>query len=311
MDSGVLFAQPRNRDDQGARELVALNGICNAHQRISGDLREKDERQRAQSTSEESTRGTEPKTMEALKPVTSVLSGAVVAGGTAAGTSGWVLPVVLGILTVAGSSLILRSTSVATQKRSRQVDRTFMPDLSWRTLDRVLPTFLERLRAAGLAPVFVIDELDKVEQLSTRIGAMIHYLKKLVAENVFSVFIADRSYFEHLRITGAEYPYDPAFSYFSHRLLVAHGPGHMDDYLTRVLVAEAPPPKEKAPEGSPSATDDSGGDELAQTKDDLTVLKWQLRHRAELHASTSRVLSIACARRMTWSTSDWARCAAS
>jgi len=59
--------------------------------------------------------------------------------------------------------------------------------------------------------VLVVDELDKVRGLPDRLEAMIHFLKKLVAENVFTCFLTDRGYLEHLRICGRGAAYDLAF----------------------------------------------------------------------------------------------------
>jgi hypothetical protein len=140
----------------------------------------------------------------------------------------------------------------------------FIPDLTPRTLDRVLPTLLYRLREAGLAPVLIIDELDKVQDIARRLESMIRYLKKLMAENVFSCFLTDRGYIEYLRLDHGGAAYDRPSSYFSHRLLVAYGPKEVDDYLSELL----------------EVVDES--DDAAPL--DREVLKWVLRHRSQLHA---------------------------
>jgi hypothetical protein len=284
IDVGILFPNGRVADpqqarraretnttilviaDQGARELVALNGICNAHQRISGDLSGETSSKLNKTWGFEKTRGMDLKLADALKPVAAILSGAAVAGGSLA-SSALTLShsLLLGVAIAIGSSFAFKSTSTATGKRERQIDKKFIPDLSLRTLDRILPTLLERLRNAGLAPVFVIDELDKVEGLSDRIKAMVHYLKKLVAENVFTCFLTDRSYMESLRMAARESAYGVAYSYFSHPLLLAHEPADFDAYLDSVLEV---------------ATDRGSQGDGA----DKEILKWVLRHRSQMHA---------------------------
>lgn len=286
LDHGILFPKGRPADlqqarhaqepvtpillvaDQGTRELVALNGICNAHQRISGDLSNVANEKDTQGQTSEKTTGVEPKLADALKPVATLLTGAIVAGGSMAGHLAK-LPgaLALGVLTAVVSSLVWKRSVTFSGKRERTVDTKFIPDLTVRTLDRVLPTLLERLRTAGLAPVFVIDELDKVDGLSDRIMAMVHYLKKLVAESVFTCFLTDRGYMEFLRLAERQKAYDVAYSYFSHPLLIAHEPGDLDAYLNEMLVLS-----------------DTAGTRATEDAADKEILKWVLRHRSQMHA---------------------------
>jgi hypothetical protein len=286
LEEGILFPKGRPADlqqarhaqetftptlrvaDQGTRELVALNGICNAHQRISGDLSNVANEKDTQGQTSEKTTGVEPKLADALKPVTTVLSAAIVAGGSMAGQLvTWPGALVLGVLAAVASSLVWKRSVTFSGKRERIVDTKFIPDLTVRTLDRVLPTLLERLRTAGLAPVFVIDELDKVDGLSDRIMAMVHYLKKLVAESVFTCFLTDRGYMEFLRLAERQKAYGVAYSYFSHPLLIAHEPGDLDAYLDEMLVLS-----------------DTGGARATEDAADKEILKWVLRHRSQMHA---------------------------
>ena len=129
-----------------------------------------------------------------MRPLVSVLSGVAVAGGTVGqmhGPAGVMGALAAGFATALASSMFFTHSQSSSTRSNRQTDTTFIPDLSLKTLDRILPTLLQRLRDAGLAPVLVVDELDKVEQLSKRLVAMIHFLKKLVAENVFTCFLTD------------------------------------------------------------------------------------------------------------------------
>ena len=271
--------------DRGALELVAVSGICEAYQRISGETSVQKKTHLAEEKSVETRSGLSFKGSEFVSPLVSVLSGVAVAGGTAAQVHSAGGALLAGLATALTSSLFFASTSTRNVNSSRQADTTFIPDLSLRTLDRVLPTLLQRLREAGLAPVLVVDELDKVENLKDRLEAMIHYLKKLVAENVFTCFLTDRGYLEQLRLErkGA---YDRSYSYFSHALLVTFQPADLDGFLTRLLRADAQllassASSGEALEGLPSPTSAASGDSL-----DLEVLKWVLRHRCELHPLT-------------------------
>ncbi len=286
LESGILFpagrrvgslgagpasawAAPQVRD-QGARELVALNGICNAHQRISGELSGVSTDLAHAMRDLQRVDGIDLKLADAMRPATAALSGALVAGGAAAAGKLADLPwaMLLGLATAVAAGAMFKRTTTTSSKRERKIDRTFFPDLSVRTLDRVIPILLDRLRTAGLAPVFVIDELDKVDQLHDAMQHMIRFLKKLVAEGVFTCFLTDRGYMEALRMKAQEEAYGVASSYFSQPLLVSHEPGDLDDYLDKVLDVQ------RAGAAGASEADVS----------DKQILKWVLRHRSQMHA---------------------------
>lgn len=267
LTSGILFDAPAARiKDQGGRELVAINGVCNAHQRISGALNQTERQKRERNETRDSVGGFDAKAVDAFKPLGAVFAGAAVTGGAVIGTHDVLWAGLLGAAVAWASSLFLKSTSTRSNKRERSLDQVFIPDLTPRTLDRVLPTLVDRLREAGLAPILIIDELDKVEDLVTRIDHLIRYLKKLMAENVFSCFLTDRGYLEYLRMERGDHAYGRASSYFSHRLLVTYAPQDVELYLSEIL----------------EARNESNDGAVV----DREVLKWVLRHRSQLHALT-------------------------
>jgi hypothetical protein len=195
---GLLFKTSPS-SQQGLRELVALTGITHVHQRVSGDLEEKEDQRTGRSKVVEATTGIEAKRVEMNKAIASVGAGAAL--GTAGIATGHTFGgLALGVLAVLASNLILRVSSSNTHRRERNVDRTFIPDLSIKTLHRVIPALLDRLMAAGLAPVFVVDELDKVDNLAKRIYPLIRNLKKLFAESSFTCLLVDRGFYENLMI---------------------------------------------------------------------------------------------------------------
>ena len=246
--------------DQGSRELVALNGICTAHQRISGTMSARDEDRALSRTDAKSVSGW--RGSEFVKPLATVLSGSVAMGGAAAGNHGLLVSAMLGLAAALGASFVFDRTSTTHIKREREVDRTFIPDLSLRTLDRVLPTLMKRIRDAGLAPVLVIDELDKMGDLSQRLETMARHLKRLMAEDVFSCFLTDRGYLEYVTHSQREKAYGTISSYFTHAVFVCYEPRDLDSYLDKLL--------------------DPRGDHAAEN--DRQLLKWLLRHRSQMHA---------------------------
>ena len=285
---GVLFDfSPRL--DQGARELVALNGMCNAHQRISGEISAQDKSARSEEASSESQSGLDLRGGELIKPLVSVLAGAAVAGGAAAGSHGLGLAMVGGLATAIGSAVFFKASTTTTRRAERHLDTTFIPDLSLKTLDRILPTLIQRLRDCGLAPVLIVDELDKVADLADRFVPMMDFMKKLVAENVFSCFVTDRSYLETLRMRSQGTAHGRASSYFTHSLLVTYRPVDVEAYLDKLLEVDrtpsAPLPGLAAPPGTaPDMGFAASPPDAEVDVVDLEVLKWVLRHRSRLHA---------------------------
>ncbi len=284
--SGVLFDFSQ-RLDQGARELAALNGMCNAHQRISGEISAQDKSARSEAAASETQSGLDLRGGELVKPLVSVLAGAAVAGGAAAGSHSLGMAMVGGLVTAIGSAAFFKASTTTTRRAERQLDTTFIPDLSLKTLDRILPTLIQRLRDCGLAPVLIVDELDKVPDLAERFVPMMDFMKKLVAENVFSCFVTDRSYLETLRMRSQDTAYGRASSYFTHSLLVTYRPADVEAYLDKLLqVDRTPSPAMPAMSASPSGAPDASFAPPDAEVDvvDLEVLKWVLRHRSRMHA---------------------------
>ncbi|MEA3015330.1 MAG: hypothetical protein QOI38_52, partial [Sphingomonadales bacterium] len=108
------------------------------------------------------------------------------------------------------------------------------------TLERDLPTVIARVRAAGLAPVFVLDELDKLDDPRTRIRLIINRLKHIVTDHGFFCFLTDRNYFDQTEqlIEGGVYPVEHTF--FSERLLVLYGSSEFLTFLTDIIAIVPP-----------------------------------------------------------------------
>ncbi len=204
-------APPRSLD-QGSRELVGLASVCDAYRRISGKISRKDEVSSNVSSKEEHNRELDLKGKELSGPLVALLFGAAVGAGASAKVS------------------VSRK-----RERSASLQDLFIPDLSVATLDRILPVLLIRLRDAGLAPIFVVDELDKVEGFSVRIRDMIWRLKKLVAENACFCFLADRNYFEEMCQRTAQTPYSIEHTFFTHQLFISFRHTDMRAYIEQIL----------------------------------------------------------------------------
>ena len=78
--------------------------------------------------------------------------------------------------------------------------RNLTIDVDWseRRLERELPVLLQRVKRAGFAPVFVLDELDKLERQSETLGRFLDFSKHIVRDQAAFLFLTNRDYFEQL-----------------------------------------------------------------------------------------------------------------
>jgi hypothetical protein len=297
LDGGVLFDGPPPRVSardaggaaQGMRELVALSSVIDAYRRISGDARAQLGERDKQTLERSRTVTLSPDVKSLATAATTLVTGGLAAFAARLGggsPTDALLGGLVGIL-VAGATLSWSSI----RKRERQVlrEEQFIFDLSVSTLDRVLPVLIQRLRAAGLAPVFVVDELDKVRDLNTRILKLVHHLKKLVAENAFFCFITDRGYYEDLEHEIATEAYGVQHSYFSQRVLVTFNISDFDEYLRKRLAAPPDPSAAAGGEGTdasaaPPPANVAPGTATADDYYDWLVLRWLMRYASRLHA---------------------------
>jgi hypothetical protein len=275
---GVLFRT--GGEDQGLRELVAVSGACEAFRRISGTYQSKETTEDAAKTKAEAAIGTEVG-KDLFGPVLSLLTGGLVGTGVTLAGAGGIEATLAGIMGALGASTVFKISGSRSRDRSVSRERTFLFDFTVATLDRALPILIERLQDAGLAPVFVVDELDKVEHLSDRILWMVHYLKKLVAEHAFFCFLTDRGYYEEMIRRGESHPYPVEYTYFMHRLFVVFQPRDFHAYLDEIL--ELPRPAAPAPDAEQTALIVQDG-LVAEDRTDRLFLRYVMLHQSQMHA---------------------------
>jgi hypothetical protein len=269
LDSGVLFdAEHVPAFDQGLRELIALVSVNKAFQRIEADLKgQRTDISKQNAIAEASAEGS-VKLSELVGPIVSLITGGIVTGGVAAGgqlTSDRIITAgVAGIVASLAAATVMKYSSKSTRERSTSWEYTLVRNFELDTLDRVLPVLTDRLREAGLAPVFVVDELDKVENISQRMPDIVKHLKQFVAERSFFCFLTNRSYYESLRRRLLDEPYPREHTYFSQPLFVAIRPHDLHEYLLQVIQKDNPSPEDD---------------------EDYQVLPYVLRFQAQAHAS--------------------------
>lgn len=273
--SGVLgpfrSGGARSGHDQGLQEVIALSSAAEAYLRVIGTTTEKEVG--TISATDKTDKGLSATfDLKNVRKLATPLAAAIVAAlGTTALTAKFasaysgtllsnVVTVLAGLFAFTGTYSVSRSRASSTSR-----EFTFLPDTSLSSLSRTLPALVDRLRLAGLAPVFVVDELDKVADLPTRMGELISHLKQFVTERAFSCFLTNRDYLEWLRSLSLEKAYPPEHSFFSDRLLILLTPEDLHRYLAETI-ATSGDPKEQLAE---------------QLERD--VLPYVLLHRSQMH----------------------------
>ncbi|MGE0223516.1 MAG: hypothetical protein AB7S57_09665 [Acetobacteraceae bacterium] len=164
-----------------------------------------------------------------------------------------VTAVAAGGAVAAVSTLALTWTSTRSRKSERGLDYTIVIKRTIENLERDLPLVIQRIRDAGLAPVFVIDELDKVSNTGRVIHQIISRLKNLTTDYGFFCFLTGREYFDEIegKIRVEAYPNE--HTYFSHRLLVLYRPEELSHFVRQLWALE--PAGGPLPASGPEAVD--------------------------------------------------------
>lgn len=241
LQSGILFeALPGT--GRGFEEIVALLSAWRAMSFFAGSS------QQSQASSEESERASSVSLVSVEGK--NLLPGLL---GLATGTLLWAgLPVQNQPLLSSAISLVgglaaavtlhFTASRSRTVKQSRQEKFEFSHEPG--SLYRILPVLIKRFARIGLFPVFVVDELDKVEGLDQRMESLLGYLKQFVTENAFFCFLTDRSYHEFLEWNIRTDQHGTRSTLFGDRLLVRYTPQDLHDYLSDRLDADIASPQE-------------------------------------------------------------------
>jgi hypothetical protein len=259
---GVL---PRSRRglEQGMLELTALSSAAAAFRVVAGTVESRQTVSRDEERQSSRSIAFDPSTKDLIAQVSTLLLGGAVGAGALAGGEGAATAGLAAVATVLGAGLVLKVSSARTRKHAAHEEYTFLRDHTPSTLERELPVLFGRLRVAGLAPIFVVDELDKVAGLREQMNTVIGHLKQFVSERAFFCFLTDRDYFEHLRDVSLRQAYPHEHTFFHSRILVLFRPGDLDRYLDEILGIVGSEP------------DDEIHKEL---------LAFELRHRSKMHA---------------------------
>ena len=268
---GRELAGARRPEHQGTLELVAVSTAAQAYRVVSGEVSYSD------GTKDEASRSESVETAASLQgkdiadKALAVLTGGLAGGAWMAqdGQPDPLIAVVIGLATAVLAGVTFKYTGKRERKRSRTAEYSFIRKRDISTLDRELPVVIRRIREAGLAPVFVVDELDKIgDELDDAMAELVRRLKHIVADRFFFCFLTDRDYFERLEKKSRDLPYPQEHTYFSQRLFILYRPENLHRYLDNILKSDEEPfPTDNGP-----------------TAVFRALLSRLLLHRAKLHA---------------------------
>jgi len=216
--------------DRGLRELVALATANQAFQICVGRV---EASQSAKGSAEREARVRGAVRIDAkdfANKLFGLTAGALV-GGALLNTAGSGTAAIAGLGTALFATLALGWSAERRQRTARSSDYTLIIDRSLQTLDRDLPVVIERIREAGLAPVFLIDELDKLENAGACIEPIVRRLKSLTTDYGFFFFLADRDYFEEVEEKLRVSAYPSEHTLFSYRFLLLYRPAEFARYV--------------------------------------------------------------------------------
>jgi hypothetical protein len=249
-DSGFGVLWPRTadptlrqlaRNDQGFREIIAVATAAQAFRVTAGEITDKLDR--SEEDRHEATLTAKAANLNSLIDRAGALLAGTLAGGAALAKTSPSGAVGLGLVTALLTGLVLGWTSTRTRKREQILKYTFIWRHDEATLERDLPTVIRRVRDAGLAPVFVFDELDKLDDPGGTIRDIIKRLKHLITDHGFFCFLTDRNYFDETEreIEKTAYPIEHTF--FSERLLILYSSSEFLPFLQETIGIEPQTPE--------------------------------------------------------------------
>jgi hypothetical protein len=234
----------RDLRDQGMREIIALATAGQAFQVCSGRVvYQTTIKESAERTAETTSKGSTD-LKEVIGRVSTLGVGALT-GVSLLGTNNAspIAAIAAGLAVWLLGNFSINWSSTRKRTSNRSVDYVIIQDRSLATLDRDLPLVIQRVREAGLAPVFVIDELDKVKDARSETGEIVKRLKHLVTDYGFFCFLVDRFTYDEIEQEVENKAYPVEHTYFSQRLLVRSEPQQLMIYLAQILKEEPRTPE--------------------------------------------------------------------
>lgn len=176
----------REHDHRGASEVAVLQDLAEARLAVVSTVQDKRDSKAVLEAEAKLERTVQP--TDLLKTSTAIVAGAAAAAGLAVEGS-WILAGLLGPLVTAGVGATLTFSSRFARKQTQQDERAYTLKADVESLIHRIPRLLQGLRQIGLHPVFVVDELDKIDP--ELVTYLVHNLKTQVTEQSFFCFLTD------------------------------------------------------------------------------------------------------------------------
>jgi len=224
--------------DQGFRELVALASAAQAYRVVTGKFEVTEEEKRQDEAKASLSGDSKIEAKDVINGAVSLAVGAALGMATLQQTGSPVAAALGGALTTAITNASIGFSASRSRTTTRSQEVKFLPDRSVTSLLRMLPELIQRFRDCDLVPVFVIDELDKVPELETKLPQIVRYLKMFFTEKAFFCFLTGREYMEYVTSQLAENPYSDLHTAFTNRSFVIYRADALHRYLDEVLRIE-------------------------------------------------------------------------
>lgn len=176
----------REVDHHGAAEVSVLQDLAEARLAVVSKAEDKRDSKGSLEAERKVERAVQP--TDLLKTSTAIVAGAAAAAGLVVEGS-WILAGLLGPLVTAGVGATLTFSSRVAHKQSQQDERAYTLKADVESLIHRIPRLLQGLRQIGLHPVFVVDELDKIDP--ELVTYLVNNLKTQVTEQSFFCFLTD------------------------------------------------------------------------------------------------------------------------
>jgi hypothetical protein len=182
---GAFSREPTHR---GAAEVAVLQDLAEA--RLAVVSKAQDKRDSRAGIEAEQERKSTVQPTDLLRTSTAIIAGAAVAAGLAV-QGDWILAGITGPVVTAGVGATLTLSSRFARRQSQQDERAYTLKADVESLIHRLPRLLQGLRQVGLHPVFVVDELDKVDP--ELVTYLVNNLKTQVTDQSFFCFLTDNA----------------------------------------------------------------------------------------------------------------------
>jgi hypothetical protein len=162
----------------------------------------------------------------------------VAAGATAAALNQGPSTVALaGAITAILSMVTLSYTRTRSRETTLKEEITFLPDTTVSALVHRILLLVRRLRQAGLVPMFIIDELDKVPNPIEPLNKLTTSLKFLFADEGFFCFLTDRTYFAEIARRNREVANTQLRTIYNTQMLIRYDTRSLRRFLADVIRA--------------------------------------------------------------------------